>query len=124
MTFAKLKLFQVLSLATAALGCSASGGPGDAPDLGSGATGGTLAVTGGTGGTGGTTGGTGGGLNVGGSSGSSSTCGANGSSGTLRGKVYDPAGKVPLYNVVVYVPVDPNTLPTITEGASCETCAG
>ena len=37
------------------------------------------------------------------------------------GKVFDPAGKVPLYNVDVYVPNRP--LPDFTDGPSCESCA-
>jgi hypothetical protein len=43
---------------------------------------------------------------------------------TLSGTVYDPAGKNPLYNVIVYVPADPSKpLPKITPGtSSCSTC--
>jgi hypothetical protein len=44
---------------------------------------------------------------------------------TLSGKVYDPAGANPLYNVMVYIPGGPNgdaELPPIKEGVSCETC--
>jgi hypothetical protein len=43
---------------------------------------------------------------------------------TLSGTVYDPAGRNPLYNVVVFVPNDPyGTLPPITPGThSCNTC--
>jgi len=102
-------------------GCSASGSPSEG-GLVSGGTGGTISTSGGTGGSG--VGGSAGTLSVGGTGGGVATCGTDGVSGTLRGTVYDPAGKVPLYNVVVYVPVDANELPPITEGASCDKCAG
>jgi hypothetical protein len=45
---------------------------------------------------------------------------AGGARTTLRGRVYDPAGKVPLYNVVLYVPNEP--LAPIATGPSCDRC--
>jgi hypothetical protein len=41
---------------------------------------------------------------------------------SLSGTVYDPAGRLPLANVVVYV--NSETLSPIQNGASCETCDG
>lgn len=49
-------------------------------------------------------------------------CPNNGAT-TLTGVVYAPNGTIPLYNAIVYVPVDPNApLPAITDGASCDRC--
>lgn len=41
---------------------------------------------------------------------------------SISGTVYDPSGKLPLYNVVVYEPSEP--LAVISPGAGCETCDG
>jgi hypothetical protein len=51
------------------------------------------------------------------------TCPSGGKT-TVTGTVHDPAGKVALYNVVVYVPEDRTPLPPIPTGASCDRCGG
>jgi hypothetical protein len=43
-----------------------------------------------------------------------------GSVTTVSGTVYEPAGKVPLYNAKVFIPN--GTLATIVDGANCEVC--
>jgi hypothetical protein len=51
-----------------------------------------------------------------------SSCEGGGTT-TLSGKVFDPAGKNPLFNVWVFVPNDASTLPAITQGTNtCNTC--
>ena len=43
---------------------------------------------------------------------------------TIIGTVYDPAGVNPVYNAVVYVPVDPmGALAPLSTGPSCDTCS-
>jgi hypothetical protein len=39
----------------------------------------------------------------------------------VRGKVFDPSGKIPVYNAIVYIPNKP--LEPFKTGASCERCA-
>jgi hypothetical protein len=50
------------------------------------------------------------------------TCDLPTTTTTLRGRVFDPSGRSPVYNAIVYVP---NREPaTIDAGVACETCAG
>jgi hypothetical protein len=48
---------------------------------------------------------------------------SGGGSTNISGKVYDPAGKNPLQNVVVFVPNDVSTLPVISQGTGAGSCS-
>lgn len=47
-------------------------------------------------------------------------CGGDEITTTITGRVYDPAGKNPLYNAIVYVPNAP--LAPVPDGLTCDTC--
>ena len=48
---------------------------------------------------------------------------SNGMPTTITGQVMDPAGKNPLYNVIVYIPTDPMApLPALSNGVTCDKC--
>ncbi len=104
-----------LILSGALAACSAGSSLGDSPrgSAGSGNVGGTALDLGGSAG----------GLAVGqgGNGPMQSDCPA-GQSTSVSGTVYDPAGSVPLYNVVVFVPGE--ALSPIASGAACQTCDG
>lgn len=51
-----------------------------------------------------------------------STCPAGPNATSIRGAVFDPSGKLPLYNVIVYVPQTRDPLPPLTNGATCDRC--
>jgi hypothetical protein len=49
----------------------------------------------------------------------------DGKTTSISGKVYDPAGRTPLYNAYVYIPIDASApLPPFPDGVTCSTCAG
>lgn len=50
------------------------------------------------------------------------TCASGPSATSIRGAVYDPSGKLPLYNVIVYVPQTRDPLPPLVNGATCDRC--
>jgi hypothetical protein len=102
--------------------CSAGSAPTSAA-RGSGGSGNGSAVNINVGGN--TTGSGGSGLNVSSSGSGNGTMLADCGSGpptSLSGTVYDPAGAVPLYNVVLFIPGE--ALSPISTGAACQTCEG
>src|SRR5688572_26206883 len=121
----KLLSFGAISALTA---CSASDSGGQSTRVGAGAGGAPLAPTAGAGNTS---------TNAGGSSsdefadfgdvdstpvggtGARTSCDGRPKT-TVRASVYDPAGRLPLYNVMVYVPSAP--LDPIVEGVTCDRC--
>ncbi len=129
-----------VAIATATGGCgSKNNGSGfsDGGDLTSSSSGTSSGSSGDDGAAGGSSGvSSSSGLNLTGSSGGSAPTCTNGQTGwkckvdstcssptKLTGKVYDPAGQDPLYNVAVFIPNDPSTLPKITQGTkTCNTC--
>jgi hypothetical protein len=131
--------FVAIAMVSAAGGCSGHGsGSGFPTSGGSSSGGGSSGASSGDDGSAQSSSGGSSGFSVGGSSGSSGgapTC-TGGATGwkckvnttcgtptTLTGKVYDPAKLNPLYNVVVFIPNDPATLPHITQGTkTCNTC--
>jgi hypothetical protein len=124
----------------ALLACGGKSSKIDANGDDDGSLGGSSSARGGRSGTGGApTGGTTGGNPVGGSAGRGGTAGTSfgGASGSgsggvagvaceamsptsISGTVRDPAGLMPVYNVLVYVPTEP--LPDLPVGISCDVC--